>query len=334
MSIREDFAIRLIEERARLGLSQADFARQLDVSAETVRRYETGQREAGVEFLAKAAGLGLDVQYVLTGVKSENLKKAEKASQPLVHIESGGTANIIHNANNGSVINFNQRYVNTTKAEVKPNENHISQQQAAILTKLVNDIVELEAQTKQRPKTHRSVWAALNAHCGVTRYLLINYEDYDKAEKYLRMWIGRLNSQKSAPVADNEEWRKRKYAYIKINTKDKQDWMDAYLQRNFKTKSLSNLTDSELDKTYRAVASKRQKTKKSESGYVESIFLWITASCGLIAWFFAALANYISSFDYIKSMPFGSISIVFWLFAVIIAILGTLHKRLLIKGDL
>lgn len=331
--LKEDVAQRISEERARIGYTQAGFARQLEITTETLRRYETGLRDASLDFLVKAAMLGVDVQYILTGIRSTNIEKVEKALEPSLKIESGASANVIQNANAGAIINFNNKYTHTTKAIVKPNENHISDQQAGILTKLVNDVVNLENQVKQKPKTIRSVWMALNAHCGVTSYRLIPYGDYDKAEKYLRMWIGRLSSQKSAPIADNEEWRKRKYAYIKINTKDQQEWINAYLQRNFKTKSLVDLTDSELDKAYRAVASKRQKIKK-ESGYVESIFLWITTSFGLIAWFFAALANYISSFDYIKSMPFGSTSIVFWLFAVIIAILGTLHKRLLIKGDL
>ena len=119
--------------------------------------------------------------------------------------------------------------------------------------------------------------------------------------------------------------------YIKINTKNQQDWIDTYLQKNFKTKSLSDLTDMELDRTYRAVASKRQKTRKSESGYVDSLFLWVTVSFGLTAWFFATLANIISSYSMIKSIPFGSVSISLWLIAVVIAILGTLHKKSLAK---
>lgn len=262
MSIREDIAVRLIEERARLGFSQSDFARQLEVSAEAVRRYENGQREAGVEFLAKTAGLGVDVQYVLTGIKSENLAKAENASQPLVHIENGGNANVVQQVQNGGVVNINAQHRTTVKAEVKPNDEHISQKQASILTGLVDDIVKLESLVKQKPKTHRSVWSALNAHCGVTRYLLIPYEDFPKAEKYLRMWIGRLNSAKKAPKADNIEWRNRKYAYIKINTKDNQDWLAEYLNKNFATDSLTMLDDKQLDKVYRAVSSKKSRNQQ------------------------------------------------------------------------
>lgn len=261
MSIREDVAIRMIEERARLGYSQSDFARQLEVSTETIRRYENGQREAGVEFLAKAAGLGTDVQYVLTGVKSDNLKQAEKATQPLVHIESGGKANVIQGVS-GGVINFAERNVTQVKAEVKPNDEHISDEQAFKLKRLVNDIVEMEQSVRQKSKSHVAVWSALNAHMRVTRYRLIPFEKYEKAEKYLRMWIGRLNSAKSAPKKNNNEWRNRKYAYIKINTRETPEWLNNYLAKSFDTDSLTELSDKELDKVYRAVSSKKSRERK------------------------------------------------------------------------
>lgn len=262
MSIREDFAIRLIEERARLGYSQSDFARQLEISVETLRRYEVGAREAGVEFLAKSAGLGMDVQYVLTGVKSENLKKAEKSNQPLVHIESGATANVISEVKDGGVVNISNRHVTQVKAEVKPNGEHISQEQASILKKLVDDIVKLEKIAKQKPKSHQAVWSALNAHCKVTRYLLIPYEDFAKAEKYLRMWIGRLTSAKSTSKKDNSAWRNRKYAYIKINTKDNPEWLENYLQTHFNIDSLTMLDDTQLEKVYSAVSGRKSRNKK------------------------------------------------------------------------
>lgn len=259
MSIREDFAIRLVEERARLGYSQSDFARQLEISVETLRRYEVGAREAGVEFLARSAGLGVDVQYVLTGVKSENAKQAEKSNQSLVHIESSATANVISKVKDGGVINISNKHI--TQIKVKPNDEHISQEQASILKKLVDDIVELEKVTKQRPKSHQAVWSALNSHCKVTRYLLIPYADFAKAEKYLRMWIGRLSAAKSAAKKNNSSWRNRKYAYIKINTKDNGEWLDNYLHLNFGTNSLTMLDDTQLEKVYSAVSGRKSRNK-------------------------------------------------------------------------
>lgn len=61
-------ARRLTEERNRLGYSQRDFAYQTEISRETLRRYEIAKRWVGVDFLARAAFLGLDVNLVVTGV--------------------------------------------------------------------------------------------------------------------------------------------------------------------------------------------------------------------------------------------------------------------------
>jgi hypothetical protein len=257
---RSEIAIRLVEERTRVGYSQADFARQLSVSREMLRRYETGASGLSGEFLADAASLGVDVQYVLTGVASQNRDEAVKAAQPAVHV-SGGSANVIA-LNHGPITMIaTQRHITNTKAEVKPGDEHISEDQAVTLTALVGDVVELEAKLKQKPRGHRAVWGALNAHCGVTRYRLIAHGDFPKAEKYLRQWIGRLNSMASAPVKDGDAWRKRHYAYIKINSKDDPDWITRYLAKTFGATSLTELSNEQLEKTYRAIASRKQGKK-------------------------------------------------------------------------
>lgn len=259
---RADMAIRLVEERSRRGYSQADFARQMDISREGLRRYEMGQREIGTEFLARAAGFGIDVQYVLTGVRSRNVEAAEMAASPSLSISEHGSANVVQVAHPGSTINIhhNPKVVNRTVAKVAPGAEHITEGQAAILTRLVNDVVQLESLQRKSPKSHRAVWAALNAHCGVTSYRLISLDHFEKAETYLRKWLGRLNSMPSAPVKDNEAWRKRKYAYIKINTKDElnSSWLSTYLRKNFNVESIAELSDEDLDRTYRAVASRKR----------------------------------------------------------------------------
>lgn len=258
---RGDIAIRWVEERGRAGYSRTALARELEISVETLRLNEIGQSGLNAEVLAKSATLGIDVQYVLTGIRSANLAGAEHAiPQPPQQTAKGGSGNVLH-FNNGGTVNMvnTSKHVNKTVAKVEPGGAHISEGQAAKLTALVQEVVELEAKLKKAPKSYRAVWGALNAHCEVTRYLLIAASDFDKAEKYLRQWIGRLNSMASAPVADNETWRKRRYAYIKINTKDSEAWLLAYLRKNFKADSLSVISDDDLDKTYRAVASRKRK---------------------------------------------------------------------------
>jgi len=262
---RESIAIRLTEERARMGYSQAGFARQLDITRQGLRLYEIGQHDMSSGFLAKAAALGLDVQYVLTGIKSANLAEAERNAQPepVAAVSIGGNVSgmVVGTAHAGATVNLvnTPRFVTKTKAEVKPGAEHITEEQAARLTALVKDVVELEERTRKAPKSYRAVWAALNAHCGVTRYRLIAAADYAKAEKYLYMWIGRLNSSAKAATSDNDTWRKRRFAYIKINTKDDEEWLAAYLKKTFKASSIKELADDDLDRTYRAVASRKRK---------------------------------------------------------------------------
>ena len=75
--------MRLKEERQRLGLSQTALAKALGVTKWTVINYErTGGRGTPIpaNLLSACARLGMDVQYILTGVPSANLHRvAEEA---------------------------------------------------------------------------------------------------------------------------------------------------------------------------------------------------------------------------------------------------------------
>ena len=62
---------RLREERKRLGLSQTDFARLAGVHLNTQSRYEKGEREPDSSYLETLGKKGVDVGYVMAGVKSD-----------------------------------------------------------------------------------------------------------------------------------------------------------------------------------------------------------------------------------------------------------------------
>lgn len=213
------------------------------------------------EFLAQAATLGIDVQYVLLGVRSANAHDAEKSvSAPGVAFSGGNNGNVIGVINGGTIHQVNtQTHVQKTIAEVRAGEEHISDEQAAMLHALVDKVVDTEKRLKQKPRGHRAVWAALNAHCSVPAYRLIRAGDFGKAQKYLHQWMGRLDSMASAPVKDGDAWRKRKYAYIKINCKDDPAAVDRYVAKNFKVSSLTELDNDQLEKVYRYVASRKNK---------------------------------------------------------------------------
>jgi hypothetical protein len=259
---RADIAIRLVEERGRVGYSQADFSAKLGVSREGLRLYETGQRGVAGEFLAQAATLGVDVQYVLTGVRSANAAAVEKAVDGIMTMTvTGGTNVNVGTVQSGArVTQINtQRHIEKTVANVKPGEAHITDEQAAMLHALVDEIVKTEVRLKKNPRSHRSVWGALNAHCKAPAYRLIKTEDFQKAQKYLHQWMGRLGSMASAPVKNGDAWRKRKYAYIKINCKNDTAALERYVARNFQTTSLTELDNQQLEQTYRYVAGRKNK---------------------------------------------------------------------------
>lgn len=288
---RADIAIRLVEERVRLGFSQNDFAHKLNVSRETVRRYEVGQSDLSAEFLARSARLGADVQYILCGVRSVNLQSvvssigAEHQAAPLVgaakfqQINHGGTNTQIEQQtiNHGAQQHFNgnvknaiagnlvvEKHITRKVVKTDPTNEHIDESQKLILRKLVDDVVATEAKLKAKPRTHQGVFRTMNAHCGVTQYALIKKEDFEKARTYLHQWLGRLNSMASAPVKDGDEWRKRRYAYIKVNSKTPETdaQVKAYMKRNFSADSLTELSNEELERVYRYVAGKRSTSKK------------------------------------------------------------------------
>ncbi|MFK3815992.1 helix-turn-helix domain-containing protein [Pseudomonas sp. NPDC089407] len=70
MSSCNALGIRLKEERKRLGYSQQSFSDKLDVSRRTQTMYETGSRDPGGCYLRKALSEGVDIAYVMTGVRS------------------------------------------------------------------------------------------------------------------------------------------------------------------------------------------------------------------------------------------------------------------------
>lgn len=262
MSIKIDIlsaeiSLRLTEERVRLGFSQADMARQLGVTRETMRKWEAGLSTVSADGLAAAFKLGADVQYILTGVR------VDAKPQGLPAISTGNIKGMGPIVGNNVTIHHGPT-ITRAKVEVRPGVDHITDAQAATLSGLVQKIVDTEAKLKRDPKTHRAVWAALNKYCGVTQYRLIPLNYFEKAKSYLDVWMGRLNSAKSASVVDGDNWRKRRYAYIKINTKEptEQAALAQFLLANYGQESLAELPNEALERVYRYVASRRMRRAK------------------------------------------------------------------------
>lgn len=66
-------AERLRIERKRLGLSQDDLARACGCSRATIAAYEAGRTSPDLNYLADAASLGIDFQFILTGRRLQDI---------------------------------------------------------------------------------------------------------------------------------------------------------------------------------------------------------------------------------------------------------------------
>ncbi len=70
MSKDKNIGLRLKEERKRLGKNQTDFASFCGFSRRTQVKYEQGESDPDELYLFKASELGVDIGYVLDGIKT------------------------------------------------------------------------------------------------------------------------------------------------------------------------------------------------------------------------------------------------------------------------
>lgn len=182
----------------------------------------------------------------------ESLTEPAPAAPATLPLTISGNSNVV--GNNNTVFNTTT-YRPKVRIDYHPDERHITPDQAAKLKHLVSEIVETEHYIKQRPKSYGAVYSALNQHFKVITYVLIAREDYDLAERYLRCWLGRLSSARSAPRKD-PHWRERRRKYIFANTKGEMDERRrTYMLERFGTDAFTALDDSQVEQLYRVVAS-------------------------------------------------------------------------------
>lgn len=80
------FFDRLREERKRLGLNQTDFAAIGGVKKETQSNYETGIRRPDSAYLEAIAAHGVDVGYLLTGIRAPAVTSYVTDRAPTTHV--------------------------------------------------------------------------------------------------------------------------------------------------------------------------------------------------------------------------------------------------------
>lgn len=277
-----DIAHNLIDERERLGYSRKNFAAQVNKTDESLRLYETGKANMSAEFLAAAAQLGVDVQFVLTGVKSENLhmvaQKFENELNQALNENYGGVqfnaevsgSPVVGNNNTVNQVTGTQNNITTQKhitktvVEISSDDNRIDEEQKATLLDLVNKIVAKEQEVKRKPKTHRAVWSSLNAHCQVSTYKLIAKDDFEKAKMFLRKWLGNLNNTATSKRNNPTAYRNNQYSTIHVKIKELglEEWYRDTLKSKFGVDSSTELDEVEMKKLVTMVNGKYNREKK------------------------------------------------------------------------
>ncbi len=195
-----------------------------------------------------------------------------------VEAESGGQAagrDIVHNERNVVHVNFGanhggQQFIANepvhihmppaaprpkVKVVIQPGPDCIDDEQKNRLKALVAEVARLEGLVRRTPRSFSSVWVGVNAKAKATSYHLITQANYPRAEKFLREWIGRLSSAKSAPARDGN-WRNRKYSYIFTNVKQlaAEQVLRTRLLQRFGSESMKDLSDADLESVYQWVA--------------------------------------------------------------------------------
>lgn len=195
-----DIAMNLIDERERLGYSRKNFAAQTNISGESLRLYETGKVNMSAEFLLAATRLGVDIQYIFTGVRSENLHLVQEKNtdqlnkniQNIGNLISGTVSNSVI-ATSGTVVHHVGQKCSCTTPPQEIKIQYIDDLQIEKLQALVKEIIEIENRVRKKPRSARSVWQSLYAHCHTSSYKTIESQNYQKAELFLKKWIGQLS---------------------------------------------------------------------------------------------------------------------------------------------
>lgn len=73
--MKEDIGIRLKQERERLSLSQAQVAKSLGIATRTQIAWEKGEQTPNALHLATLGALGLDIQFIVSGVQNISLSE-------------------------------------------------------------------------------------------------------------------------------------------------------------------------------------------------------------------------------------------------------------------
>lgn len=184
--------------------------------------------------------------------KARPPRRRAASDKPAVRIKGDG--NIV---GHGNVVALMPRLVRRTV--VKTGDGTVSAQQKAELRRLIDEWMDRRAAIRRTKLSYGAAWSAFNKAMRVNSYHELPARDIDRACAWLRRQIGILGSMPSAPRRI-PNLRANRIAAIKARCAkqlgDERAYLP-YIAKHFRSTSLTELDDSQIERLYRYVMRKR-----------------------------------------------------------------------------
>lgn len=190
--------------------------------------------------------------------KTASKPRKPQANQPLTqssgNVSVSGTGNVVALGSVTQHVVHHHAPAPRPKVVVQTGEGVIDAAQKAEIQRLREAWVTAHNAVKDKPISHQSSWIRLNRAMKVNSYAELKQEQFDAACNWLRQQAARVLSAKSAPKKLGTDWRSTRYRSIKTRCKaaGNEFAYSQYISR-FNKASLTELTDQELEATYRYV---------------------------------------------------------------------------------
>lgn len=170
-----------------------------------------------------------------------------RVAAPVKKVASKRTLTINGNNNaavmgDGNQVHITYQRAPTRRQHISREPDEISNEQAALIKGLVNDVA------RQADWSHARVYNALYEEVGATSYLKIKQDRFDEAVLYLKKWLARV--AKKVMPSDPDEYRKHLLKRIHAEARKKRGALEhirSYVFGRFGANSLAELAPGQLN---------------------------------------------------------------------------------------
>lgn len=106
----QNFGVRLKEERNRLGFTQDELAKHIDIKPLTLLQYEKGNSSPTMKLVYKLRGLGFNVNYMVNGEGSGSVVDVNKISSSMLEKSLEMSEKIINSSLKNVPLTANQKF--------------------------------------------------------------------------------------------------------------------------------------------------------------------------------------------------------------------------------